>query len=77
MPSEPRQLYRELRACQQRLGTATELSDDFDRVLRIAHELNNQIAANYLCEAAELDDIESVSLRAVSRRMLGQENAVR
>jgi hypothetical protein len=68
----PRDLHRELRMYQRRLGTSAEQAGDFDRVLHIAHELNNHITAAYLREAAEsLPDLSPV-LTAVGKRVLAR-----
>ena len=68
----PREIHRELRSYQRRLGTAAEEAGDFERVLHLAHELNNHITAAYLREAAEsLPDLSPV-LTMVGKRMLGR-----
>lgn len=41
-------LYREIRSYQGRLGTNAELPGDFERVLRLAHDINNQISVHYM-----------------------------
>ncbi|PTX98488.1 hypothetical protein [Opitutus sp. ER46] len=41
-------LRTELRACQQRLGTAAERTTDFEQVLSLAHQINNRVAGEYL-----------------------------
>lgn len=48
MRSKVRELHEELKTRQQRLGTSAEAADDFERVLSLAHEINNHIAAEYL-----------------------------
>lgn len=67
-----REMHRELRAYQRRLGTTAEEEGDFERVLHLAHELNNQITAAYLREAAESLPELSPILTAVGKRMLGR-----
>lgn len=67
-----RELHRELRSYQRRLGTAAEQEGDFERVLLLAHELNNQITAAYLREAAESLPELSPILTAVGKRVLGR-----
>ncbi len=37
------ELKAELRIIQRRLGTPSEAPDDFNRVLAIAHAINNQL----------------------------------
>jgi hypothetical protein len=51
MSDSLRELHRELQTCQRRLGTRAEAPDDFERVLSIAHRINNEIAAHYLRHA--------------------------
>jgi len=70
--STPRDMHRELRVYQRRLGTAAEEAGDFERVLFLAHELNNQITAAYLREAAESLPALSPILTAVGKRVLGR-----
>jgi hypothetical protein len=41
-------LHRELRACEQRLGTAEECPADFERARTLAHEINNRATIEYL-----------------------------
>lgn len=65
-----RDLYRELRSCQRRLGTSAEQPDDFERVLRLAHQLNNHLAAAYLRRVAETGDESSQSLAAICKECL-------
>ncbi len=64
------ELHRELRQRQSRLGTATETADDFERVLNIAHQLNNHLTAEYLRAMVESPDSGNHSLVAVCRRFL-------
>ena len=65
-----RELHRELRLCQRRLGTPKERPEDFERALNLAHELNNHITAAYLREAVDsLPDLEP-SVIAVAQRVL-------
>ncbi len=67
----PRDLHRQLRDCQRRLGTAAEKPDDFDRVLMLAHALNNDVAAAYLRVAAETAAVVPPSLIAIAKQILG------
>ncbi|HVU33047.1 MAG TPA: hypothetical protein VHE61_06410 [Opitutaceae bacterium] len=64
------ELYEELRAYQRRLGTASESGDDFDRVLRLAHEINNQLAAKFLAEPTSTEADPQRTLVALSRKYL-------
>jgi hypothetical protein len=47
-PRTVSELYRDLRACQRRLGTAHEATDDFQQVLMLAHEINNRLLVEEL-----------------------------
>ena len=49
-PARARVLHDELKECQRRLGTLAEQAGDFDRVLYLAHELNNQMTVEFLAE---------------------------
>lgn len=51
--SHLRDLHLELQACQRRLGTSEEKSDDFDRARSLAHEINNRLTVEYLREQLE------------------------
>ena len=46
------QLHRQLRSHEHRLGTADERPEDFNRVLEIAHAINNHLTAMYLMHPA-------------------------
>lgn len=58
-------LHEELRRCQQRLGTAAEQADDFDRARSLAHQINNQLQMAYLTAvigaSVSLDDRRRVA----------------
>lgn len=41
-------LHEELRQCQRRLGTGGETSEDFERALKLAHEINNRLTAELM-----------------------------
>lgn len=49
MPRDPnvllRQLHAQMRVLQRRLGTAVEEAEDIDRVVDLAHEINNELTA--------------------------------
>jgi hypothetical protein len=47
-PADISTLYAEIRATQARLGTPTEAPGDFERILHLAHQLNNLLAAELL-----------------------------
>lgn len=66
-----RDLHRELQECQRRLGTSAESDADFERVLLLAHEINNQVSAAYLRIAADLPASKSApSLLTLCRQWL-------
>jgi hypothetical protein len=65
-----RDLYHELRACQRRLGTPAETADDFERVLTLAHELNNRLTAEYLRAVSEAPEESSRTLAEVCKQCL-------
>lgn len=71
MTEDLRDLHRELRAFQRRLGTPSELDGDFDRVLSIAHRINNGVTEAYL-RAAATSAPAAVSLSAVCRDCLNR-----
>ena len=68
--TNPRELHRELRICQSRLGTQSEQAEDFERVLQLAHELSNQITAEYLREVSSAPSDFMPALVHVSNRLL-------
>ena len=70
MPEQLRALHRELRSCQQRLGTHTETPGDFDRVLELAHRINNGITALYLREVAETPLDAAPCTKTIHKRYL-------
>jgi hypothetical protein len=43
-----RELHEELQLCQRRLGTLREVPDDFERVLKLAHEINNRLTVEVM-----------------------------
>lgn len=47
------QLYQEIRRHQTRLGTPAERPGDFERVLALAHDINNRLTVEYLNAALE------------------------
>jgi hypothetical protein len=63
-----RVLHHELQMCQRRLGTPAELPTDFERVLQLAHEINNQITVDFLRDSA--NSRAPVSLFALCKRRL-------
>jgi hypothetical protein len=63
-----RGLHHELQLCQRRLGTPAELPGDFERVLQLAHEINNQITVDFLREST--DSRSPLSLFALCKRRL-------
>lgn len=65
-----RDLHRELQECQRRLGTSAESEADFERVLSLAHEINNQVSAAYLQLAAEAPPQSPPSLLTLCRQWL-------
>ena len=70
MPEQLRALHRELRACQRRLGTTEETPRDFERVLELAHSINNRITALYLGEAARTTESATPCARTIHKRYL-------
>lgn len=66
-----RDLHRELQECQRRLGTPEERPDDFERVLTLAHRLNNSLAGDYLEVLVNLEGKPGPSLVRFSREKLG------
>lgn len=65
-----RDLHRELQSCQSRLGTTAETAGDFDRALALAHEINNQVAAEYLRVAVATVANPPPTLAALCRKIL-------
>jgi hypothetical protein len=63
-----RGLHHELQLCQRRLGTPAELPGDFERVLQLAHEINNQITVDFLRETS--GSRSPLSLFAICKRRL-------
>lgn len=70
MRSTVRELHEELKLRQRRLGTPAEAADDFERILSLAHEINNHIAAEYLRAVTERD--ESPTLISLRERVLAR-----
>lgn len=65
-----RELHRELRIRQRRLGTPAEGHDDFEHVLKLAHEINNRLTGEYLRKLTESQDETTRSLASVCREIL-------
>jgi hypothetical protein len=68
MSNPLRDIHRELQFHQRRLGTAAEQPGDFERVLEIAHAINNRLTALLLAEA--MDGQDQTSLGAANRKHL-------
>ena len=70
MSDSLRELHRELQTCQRRLGTAAETPEDWERVLALAHQINNEIAAKYLSVTVESDNRHARTLVSLVREWL-------
>lgn len=71
MPKDLRVLHGKLRGCQKRLGTREERPDDFEQALKLAHEINNQLTVEMLCEPLESGREQPECRPQIIRRLLG------
>jgi hypothetical protein len=71
MPKDIHLLHTQLRACENRLGTRDERPTDFEEVLKLAHEINNQLTAEMLREALECGLEQPECRPQIIRRLLG------
>lgn len=63
------ELYAELKLLQRRLGTTLEAPEDFERILFLAHQINNRLTIELLqqqCAQARA----SLSIVSISKRAL-------
>ena len=70
MSDSLRDLHHELQTCQRRLGTPAETPEDWERVLALAHQINNQIAAKYLTTTMESESPPQRTLASLVREWL-------
>lgn len=61
-------LYGELKLRQRRLGTPSEAPEDFERILVLAHQINNALTIELLRGATQ-PHTQATSLTEIGRRL--------